>query len=156
MRTERDRASYVADVFVGPRCKGLRELAVRAPSIVFASKSTPGVLVPSLRFSFRDNLSFVGRRKYSSCDCQFARHISLHMSPFQFGFEPSKCPSASTGTSVLSKKKKKQKNSKKKVRRRTERRPKQQRGGKFQRASILFFTYTRINCRCGLDKPNKQ
>ena len=29
-------------------------------------------------------------------------------------------------------------------------------GGKFQRASILFFIYTRINCRYGLDKPNKQ
>ena len=27
-----------------------RELAVRAPLIVFASKSTPGVLVPSMRF----------------------------------------------------------------------------------------------------------
>ena len=29
------------------------------------------------------------------------------MSPFQFGFEPSKCPSASTDTSIRSKKKKK-------------------------------------------------
>ena len=113
--------------------------------------------MPSLRFSFRDNLSFVGRRKYRTrCDCQFARHISLHMSPFPFGFEPSKCPSASTDTSVRSKKKKKQKNSKKKVRRRTERRRQQKRGGKFQRASILFFTYTRINCRYGFDKPIKQ
>ena len=89
--------------------------------------------MPSLRFSFRDNLSFVGRRKYRTrCDCQFARHISLHMSPFPFGFEPSKCPSASTDTSVWSKKKKKQKNSKKKVRRRTERRRQQKRGGKSQ------------------------
>ena len=59
----------------------------------------------------------------------FARHISLHRSPFQLVFEPSKWPSASTETSVRSKKtivrskkkKKKQKNSKKKVRRRTER-----------------------------------
>ena len=59
------------------------------------------------------------------------------MSPFQFGFEPSKCPSASTDTSVRSKKKKKQKNSKKKVRRRTERRRQQQRRGKFQRASVI-------------------
>ena len=41
-----------------------RELAVRAPSIVFASKSTRGVSVPSLRFSFRDHLSLVGQRKY--------------------------------------------------------------------------------------------
>ena len=108
--------------------------------------------VPSLRFSFRDNLSFVEWRKYRTrCDCQFARHITPHMSPFQFGFEPSKCPSASTDTSVQSKKKKKkQKNSKKKVRRRTERRRQQQRGGKFQITSILFFTYTRINCRYGL------
>ena len=63
---------------------------------------------------------------------------------FSSGFEPSKRPSASTDTSVRSKKKKKQKNSTKKVRRRTERRRQQQRGGKFQRASILFFTYTRI------------
>ena len=115
MRTDRDRARSVADVVV--TVQDARELAVRAPSIVFAGKSTPGVKVPSLRFSFRDNLSFVGRRKYRTrCDCQFARHISLHMSPFQFGFEPSKCPSASTDTSVRSKKMKKQKNSKKKVR----------------------------------------
>ena len=54
-----------------------RELAVRAPSIMFVSKSTPGVEVPSLRFSFRDHLSLVGRRKYRTrFDCQFARHIS--------------------------------------------------------------------------------
>ena len=130
-------------------------------SIVFASKPTTaaaGVQVPSLRFSFRDHLSFVGRRKYRTrCDCQFARHISLHMSPFQLVFEPSKCPSASTETSVRSmktsvrsKKKKKQKNSKKKVRRRTERRRQHQREGKFQRASLIFFSYTRINCRYGL------
>ena len=79
----------------GPRCKGVGR---SAPSIVFASKSTPGVWVPSLRFSFRDNLSFVGRRKYRTrCDRQFALHISLHMSPFQFGFEPSKCTSAAFG-----------------------------------------------------------
>ena len=132
---------------------------------MFASKPTPGVQVPSLRFSFRDHLSFVGRRKYRTrCDCQFARHISLHMSPFQLVFEPSKCPSASRETSVLSKKtsvrskKKKQNNSKKNVRRRTERRRQQQRGGKFQRASLMFFSYTRINCRYGLaiDKPIKQ
>ena len=30
------------------------------------------------------------------CTCQFARHICLHISPFQLVFEPSKCPSAST------------------------------------------------------------
>ena len=122
--------------------------------------------MPSLRFSFRDHLSLVGRRKYRTrCDCQFARHISLHTRPFQLVFEPSKCPSASTETSVRSKKtsvrskkKKKQKNSKTKVRRRTERRRQQQRGGKFQRASLMFFSYTRINCRYGLaiDKPIKQ
>ena len=56
-----------------------RELAVRTPLIVFVSKSTPGVKVPSLRFSFRDHLSLAGRRKYRTrCDCQFARHISHH------------------------------------------------------------------------------
>ena len=129
------------------------------PSIVFASKPNPGVWVPSLRFSFRDHLSLVGRRKYRTrCDCQLARHISLHMNPFQLVFELSKCPSASTETSVRSKKKKKRKNSKTKVRRREERRRHQQRGGKFQRASLMFFSYTRINCRYGLaiDKPNKQ
>ena len=42
MRTERDRARSAADVFVGPRCNA-RELAFRAPSIVFAGKYTPGV-----------------------------------------------------------------------------------------------------------------
>ena len=128
------------------------------PSIVFASKPTPDVWVPSLRFSFRDHLSFVRRRKYRTrCDCQFAQHISLHMSPFQLVFEPNKCPSASTETSVRSKKtsvrskkKKKQKNSKKKVGRRTERSRQHQRGGKFQRASLMFFSYTRINCHYGL------
>ena len=71
-------------------------------------------------------------------------------------FEPSKCPSASTETSVRSKKKKKQKNSKKKVRRRTERRRQQQRRGKFQRASLMFFSYARINCRFPIDKPIEQ
>ena len=102
MRTERDRAMSLADVFVGPRCKGVGR---SGPSIVFASKPTPGVLVPSLRFSFRNHLSFVGWRKYRRrCDCQFARHISLHTSPFQLVFEPSKCPSASTETGVRSKK----------------------------------------------------
>ena len=40
MRTERDRASSLADVFVGPRCKGVGR---SDPSIVFASKPTPGV-----------------------------------------------------------------------------------------------------------------
>ena len=115
--------------------------------------------MPSLRFSFRDHLSFVGRRKYRTrCDCQFARHVSLHMSPFQLVFEPRKCPGASTETSVRSKKtsvrskkkkekkkkkKKKQKNSKKKVRRRTEKRRQQQRGGKFKRASLMLFSSTR-------------
>ena len=154
MPTERDRARSLADVFVGPRCKGVGRSARRSCLRV----NPPGPVswcLRSLRFSFRDNLSFVGRRKYRTrCDCQFARHISLHMSPFQFGFEPSKCPSASTETSVRSKKtsvrskkKKKQKNSKKKVRRR---RRQQQRGGKFQRASLMFFSYTRINCRYGL------
>ena len=91
----------------------------------------------------------------------FARHISLHRSPFQLVFEPSKWPSASTETSVRSKKtivrskkkKKKQKNSKK-VRRRTERTRQQQRGGKFQRASLMF-SYKRISSRYGLaiEKP---
>ena len=156
MRTERDRARSLADVLVGPRCKGVGR---SGPSIMSASKPTrtPGVQVPSLRFSFRDHLSFVERRKYRTrCDCQFARHI-INMSPFQLVFEPSKCPSASTETSVRSKKpsvrskkKKKQKNSKKKVRRKTERRRQQQIGGKFQRASLMFFSYTRINYRYGL------
>ena len=128
----------------------------------------------------------------------------IHMSPFQLVFEPSKCPIASTETSVRSKKtsvrskkKEKKKNSKRKVRRRTERRRQHQRGGnflmiltgysffqnipahqsqcqmfanvsrgyssgficykkdgkkrggKFQRASPMFFSYTRISCRYG-------
>ena len=38
MRTERDRARSLADVFVGPRCK---EVGRSGPSIVFASKPTP-------------------------------------------------------------------------------------------------------------------
>ena len=49
IRTERDRARSLADVFVGPRCKGVGR---SGPSIVFASKPTPSVEVPSLRFSF--------------------------------------------------------------------------------------------------------
>ena len=40
MRTERDRARSLADVFVGPRCKGVGR---SGPSIVFANKPTPGV-----------------------------------------------------------------------------------------------------------------
>ena len=61
MRTERDRARSLADVLVGPRCKGVGR---SGPSIMSASKPTrtPGVQVPSLRFSFRDHLSFVERR----------------------------------------------------------------------------------------------
>ena len=62
-----------------------------------------------------------------------------------------KKPSNQIESGVRSKKKKnKQKNSKKKVRRRTERRRQQQRGGKFQRASLMLFSYTMINCRYGL------
>ena len=136
MRTERDWARCVA-VFVGPR----RELAVRAPSIVLASKSTPGVWVPSLRFSFRDHLSLVGRRKYrtplslSVCTAQKV----IHMSFFSSGLSGESAPvwvhrpRLAFAASVRSKKKKK-KNSKKKVRRRTDTRRQQQRGGKFQRA----------------------
>ena len=79
MWTERDRAcARCVAVFV---VQDARELAVRAPSIVFASKSTRGASVPSLRFSFRDHLSLVGRKKYHTrCDCHFARHISHHPS----------------------------------------------------------------------------
>ena len=40
MRTERDRARSLADVFAGPRCKGVGR---SGPSIVFASKPSPGV-----------------------------------------------------------------------------------------------------------------
>ena len=55
-----------------------RDCGQFVPIIVFASKSNPGIKVPSLRFSFWDHLSFVGRRKYCTrYDCQFARHISL-------------------------------------------------------------------------------
>ena len=122
MRTERDRASiWQTSLSV----QDARELAVRARRSCLRVNPPPrgsGVQVLSLRFSFRDHLSFVGRRKYRTrCDCQFARHISLHMSPFQLVFEPSKYPSASRETSVRSKKtsvrskKKKQKNLKKKV-----------------------------------------
>ena len=57
--------------------------------------------------------------------------------------------------SVRSKKKKKKKTLKK-VRRRSERRRQQQRGGKFQRASVMLYTYMRITCRYGSDKPIKQ
>ena len=52
--------------------------------------------MPSLRFSFRDHLSLVGRRKYPTrCHCQSARHISHLHELFQFGFERRKCPSLS-------------------------------------------------------------
>ena len=114
--------------------------------------------MPSLRFSFRDHLSFVGRRKYRTrCDCQFARHIVSTWVHFSWCLSWASAPVRSKKTSVRSKKKKKQKNSKKKVRRRTERRRQQQRRGKFQRASLMFFSYTRINCRFGLAlKPIKQ
>ena len=100
-----------------------RELAVRARRSCLRVNPTrclgafPEILLPRPS-------ELVGRRKYRTrCDCQFARHISLHRNPFQLVFEPSKCPSASTETSVRSrktivrskkkkKKKKKKKNSK--------------------------------------------
>ena len=52
-------------------------------------------------------------------------------------------------------KKKKNKNSEKKVRRRAEIRCQWQRleEESFQGASIMLYTYTRITCRYGLDKP---
>ena len=55
-------------------------------------------------------------------------------------------------TSVRSKKKKRR--NQKKVRRRTKKRCRQQRAGKFQRPTIMFYTYTRITCRYDLDKPS--
>ena len=126
-----------------------RELAVRARRSFLRVNPPPGAF-PEILLPRPSELCGVKKISYA-CDCQFARHISLHTSPCQLVFEPSKCPSASTETSVRSKKKKKkQKNSKKNVQRRTERRRQQQRGGKFQRASLMFFSYTRINCRYGL------
>ena len=131
-----------------------RDLAVRAPSVALAS-IYPGVWVPSLRFSFGDHLSLVERRKYRTrCDCQFASYTSvLCASLFKFGFERKKCPNAWAETSFRRERpvKEEEKNNSKKVRRRTEIRRQQQRGGKFQRASIMFYTYTRITCRYGLD-----
>ena len=157
MRTERDRARSLADVFVRPRCKGVGR---SGPSIVFASKPTPVSRCLPWDSPSETIWALWGGEKIVRAVTvrQFARHISLHRSPCQLVFEPSKCPSASTETIVRSKKKKKkQKNSKKKVRRRTERRRQQQRGGKFQRASLMF-SYKRINSRYGLaiDKPIKQ
>ena len=68
--------------------------------------------------------------------------LVIHMGLFQFEFERRKCPSASAEAGVRRecpvKEKKKKKNSKKKVRRRMEIRRQQPRGGKFQRASIMF------------------
>ena len=119
-----------------------RELAVRAPSIVFAS--TRGVSVPSLRFSFRDHLSLVGRRKYRTrCDCHFARHISHPSSTsvfFSSGLSGENAPvhrqRLASAASVRSKKKTK-------VQRRTDIRHWQQWHEKFQRAS-------KNSCRLGV------
>ena len=123
--------------------------------------------MPSLRFSFRDHLSFVGRRKYRTrCDRQFARHISLYTSPFQLVFEPSKCPKASTETSVQSKKTSVRSKKKRRIQRRRfeggrregHQQPKRGKVPKSQ-SNVLFptYSYTRINCRYSYkDKPNKQ
>ena len=122
---------------------------VWTPLIVFASKSTPGVYVPSLRFSFRDHLSLVGRRKYRTrCDCQCAWHIRHHgiWVFFSSGLSGESVPVHYQGLafveSVRSKKKEK-KNSKKKVLRRTEIRRQQQRHRKFQRTN-------KNSCRLGV------
>ena len=145
MQTERDRARSKMQ---GSWPFGPRRLCLRV-------NPPPRVQVPSLRFSFRDNLSFVGRRKYRTrCDCQFARHISFHMSPFQFGFEPSKCPSAAFGQLQ---------------RKRRNRRIRRKRfeGGRREGASskeeesskepVYCFSLTRGYARrYGLDKPIKQ
>ena len=48
------------------------------------------------------------------------------------------------------------KNSREKVRKRTERRRQQQRGEKFQRASRIFYIFTSMTCRYGLEKPINQ
>ena len=166
MRTECNRARSLADVFVGPRCKGVGR---SGPSVVFASKPTPvsrNSQVPFLRFSFRDHLRFVGRRKYRTrCDRQFARHISLHTSPFQLVFEPSKCPKASTETSVHSKKTSVRSKKKGRIQRRRFERGRREgtsskegeSSKKPVKCSSPTYSYTRINCPYSYkDKPNKQ
>ena len=122
--------------------------------------------MPSLRFSFRDHLSFVGRRKYRTrCDRQFARHISLHTSPFQLVFEPSKCPKASTETSVQSKKTSVRSKKKRRIQRRRfeggRREGTSSKEGESSKKPVKCssptYSYTRINCRYSYkDKPNKQ
>ena len=69
----------------GSLCRSKMQGSWPFGSIVFASKSTPGVKVPSLRFSFRDHLSLVGRRKYRS----YALSLSVcaaHQSPTRVFF----------------------------------------------------------------------
>ena len=152
MPTELDRARSLADGFVGPKCKGV---GYSGPSIVFASKPTPGCIPwdsPSETIWALWGEKNIVRLWLSLC--QFARHISLRTSPCLLVFEPSKCPSASTETRRSVKEEEEETEEFEEecwiVRRRTERRQQQQRGGKFQRASLMFFSYTRINCRYGL------
>ena len=115
--------------------------------------------MPSLSFSIRDHLSW---SVSGVVDISYAFWLSVCkalQSSTWVSFSPGLSGESAQvhrqrlafAASVRSKMKKK-KNSKKTVRRRTERRRQQQRGGNFQRASIMFYTYTRITCRYGLDK----
>ena len=112
----------------------------------------------------------MGRRKYRTrCDRQFARHISLHTSPFQLVFEPS--------NTSAPKHRRRQAFSQRRLafgqRRREEfkeegskedgeKAPTAKRGKvpkKPVKCSSPTYSYTRINCRYSYsykDKPNKQ
>ena len=136
MRTERDRARSLVDVFVGPRCKGVGR---SCPSIVFASKPTPVSTCLPWDSPSETVWALWGGETIVRAVTVSLRGTLVSTWVIFSGVCLSKCPSASIETSVRSKKtsvrskktsvrskkKKKQKNSKK-VRRRMERRRQQQ------------------------------
>ena len=121
---------------------------------MFASKSTPGVALPELLLSRPSEFSGAEEISYtfwlSNCAATwvfFSLGLSGESAPVHW-------QRLAFVASVRSKKKK-NKNSEKKVRRRAEIRCQWQRleEESFQGASIMLYTYTRITCRYGLDKP---
>ena len=149
------RASFCWSKMQGKAYLGSWPFGPRRPvDRVFASKSTPGVALPELLLSRPSEFSGAEEISYtfwlSNCAATwvfFSLGLSGESAPVHW-------QRLAFVASVRSKKKK-NKNSEKKVRRRAEIRCQWQRleEESFQGASLMLYTYTRITCRCGLDKP---
>ena len=139
-----------------------RELAVRARRSCLRVNPPPGAF-PEILLPRPSELCGVKKISYA-CDCQFARHISLHTSPCQLVFEPSKCPQcidrdrqSETNAENLSRERafgQRRRGRNRRIRRRMfeggRREGDSSKEEESSKASLMFFSYTRINCRYGL------